>query len=110
MSDVSEVGDVPSWLQWMLPISAIGAGFLWVARVLLVPGLKAQIEDMLKEKFEEQKLEIEARHQQNREDIKRVEDQLKDSVADRKSIHQDLIEVKEDVAYLRGRAGPFKRQ
>jgi predicted nuclease with TOPRIM domain len=107
---VSGVSDVPPWLQWILPSSAVAAGVLWLARVILLPGIKSQIEEMLKDKFEEAQAAIEKRHQENRRDILRVEQQLNESFAERQKLHDDMMEIKEDVAYLRGRSGNFKRQ
>jgi septal ring factor EnvC (AmiA/AmiB activator) len=104
------VKEVPEWLQWLLPVSIVAGGVAWVARKILLPSIKVQLEELLEEKFAEARMEVEERHKQNREDILRVEQQMNESSEDRQKLHQDLMEVKADVAYLRGRTtGTFQR-
>lgn len=104
----------PWWLAWVVPIvaavSAIGGLLIWLGRVILLPGIKQELEELLKERFEEAQELVEERHRDNKKDIEEVKKSLDESLVDRRMIRKELAEVAQDVAYLRGRSsGTFKR-
>ncbi|SRR6266581_4838029 len=115
MNDMTlPIDPTPAWLSWVVPVLAIvgalGAALIWVGRVILLPGIKKELEAMLADKFEEARRDVEARHLQNNLQFTQLKKQLDASARDRALLHEDLSEVKEDMAYLRGKSsGTFKR-
>ncbi len=82
MNDMTlPIDPTPAWLSWVVPVLAI-VGALGAALM----------------------------HLQNNLQFTQLKKQLDASARDRALLHEDLSEVKEDMAYLRGKSsGTFKR-
>jgi hypothetical protein len=103
----------PWWLPWIVPalaiIGALGGVLIWIGRVMLLPGFKKELEDLLADKFAAAERDIKERHAQNQAQFRHINLRLNDGANDRQQLREDLNEVKEDVAYLRGKSsGTFK--
>lgn len=104
----------PWWLPWVLPgvaaVSAVGGALIWLGRVVLLPGIKGELEELLKERFDDAQELVEQRHQENQEDIHELKRLVEEGTVDRKQIRKELADVAADVAYLRGKSsGTFRR-
>lgn len=92
-----------TWLDWVLPITAmvstIGAVVMWTGRKILFANIKEEIEEQL-QRFKD---EMEEKHAENKK-------KLEEAAGERMKIRAELSALGEDVAYLRGRAsGTFRR-
>ena len=104
----------PFWLAWVVPLATvagiIGAGLVWVGRALFLPGVKRELESMLKDKFDAVEANVQMRDMRNQQKFTEIEEQMEDAARDRQQMLADFSEIREGVAYLRGKAsGTFKR-
>lgn len=102
-------GDTPWWLDWVLPVvagtTALGGLLIWLGRVMLLPGIKQELEELLQEKFQQAHDEMQQRHEENQDDIEQLRKLLDQSADERRKLQSQLIEILADVSYLKGRAG-----
>jgi hypothetical protein len=86
----------PWWLSWILPITTvlglIGGLLIWIGRVILLPGIKAELESTFEQK-----------HKENRITFEIFEKKFNDAEKERAALRADIVAIREDVAFLRGR-------
>ena len=114
MNEMTSPSPDPWWLTWVVPVLAIigtlGGALIWIGRVMLLPGVKKELEELLADKFAEAQRDVKERHAQNQAQFRQINARLNEGAVDRQQLREDLNEVKEDVAYLRGKSsGTFKR-